>query len=230
LYNLLSNPNEFAILSLLPVVPLSSCHSLDLLHPTPCTACAVGKSLDPVGNQLGETTDEPGDDPHSVPEQGVVGWMVDVGFDNRRIDAQFLAVLHSQLDGSFDDQIVDGLKSGRPKLDKSPMESVMHRDALAVKTSELAQGVPVGNPLAQFPIVTVFNPHENQRAHHLRRCYPATAPVGFFQVSLEIFSDPLDDVGMIGEELGDPLENRVEIDPLGEELQISEADLRVGGS
>jgi len=227
LYDLLGNPNQIAILSLLPVVALSRCHPFDLLHPAPCRACAVGKANHSLGNNFAETTDEPGDDAHDIPEQSAIGWIMDVGLANRRIHAQFLAVLDSQLHGRLDDQIIDGLKGGGLKLDKSPIESVVHRDALAVETSELAQGVPVGNPLAQFAIIPVLNPHQDQGAQHLRRSYSATPHVGFFHTPLEIFSDQLDDLWMIVQEVGNPLKNRVEINPLGEELQIGEANLRV---
>jgi hypothetical protein len=118
----------------------------------------------------------------------------------------------------------------RPKFIKGPIESVVLRYAPAVKTTESAQGVSIGNPLAQFPIVTVLNPHENQRAHHLWRGYSTTPPVGFFHTLLEIFSDQLDDLWMMVQEVGNPLKNWVEINPLGEKLQIGEADLRVGDS
>ena len=145
LYDLFRNPNQLAILSLLPVAFLR-CHPLDLLHPAPCRACAVGKSLDPFWENLSETTDEPGDDPHDVPEQGAIGWMVDVGFGNRRIDAQSLAVLQSEIDRSFYDQIIDGLKCRGSQFVKSPIESVVLRGALTVETRELTQCVAVGNP------------------------------------------------------------------------------------
>jgi hypothetical protein len=230
LYNLLGDPDELAIFALLLGVALPRCHPLDLLHPTPRRACAVSKIIDPLGKNLSETTDEPGDDSHDIPEQSIIGWMVDVGFDNRRINAQSLAVLDSEIDSSFDDQIIDGLKCRGPQLVKSPIESVMLGYALGVKTRELAQCVPVGDPLAQFPIVPVLDSHEDQGPHHLRCGYSATARVGFFQTPIEIFSDPLYDLWMIVQEVGNPLENRVEINSLGEELEIGETDLRVRDS
>jgi len=74
LYDLLGHPNQIAILSLLPVVALPRCHPFDLLHPTPRSACAVGKANDSLGNNFPETTDEPGDDAHDIPEQSAIGW------------------------------------------------------------------------------------------------------------------------------------------------------------
>jgi hypothetical protein len=156
--------------------------------------------------------------------------MMDIGFGNRRIDAQSLAVLQSQIDGSFKDQVIDGLYGFGVKFIKGPIESVVLGYAPAIKTTESAQRVSIGNPLAQFPIVTVLNPHENQGAHHLRRGHARAPHVGFFQTPLKIFSNQLCDLWMVVEDLADPLENWVEIDLLSEKLQISEADLRLGES
>jgi len=228
--DLLGDSDELAIFFLLLVVPLSRGHTLDLLHPTPRRACAVRKAIDPLGKKLCETTDEPRQDPHDIPEQSIIGWMMDIGFGDRRIDAQSLAVLQSQIDSRSKDQVIDGLYGLRSKFIKGPIESVVLGYAHTVKTRELAQRVSIGNPLAQFPIVTVLNPHENQGAHHLRRCHARAPHVGFFHTPLEIFSNQLCDLWMMVEDLGDPLENRVEIDPLSEKLQISEADLRLGES
>jgi len=228
--DLLGGPDELAIFTLLLGVALPRCHALDFLHPTARTACAVSKVIDPIGKKFSETTDEPRQDSHYIPEQSIVGGMMDIGFGNRRIDAQSLAVLHSQIDGSFKDQVIDGLYGFGVKFIKGPIESVVLGYAPAIKTTESAQRVSIGNPLAQFPIVTVLNPHENQGAHHLRRGHARAPHVGFFQTPLQILAHRLDDLWPMIEELADPLENRVEIDPLSEKLQISEADLRLGDS
>lgn len=228
--NLLGDCDELAIFFLLVVVALPRGHALDRLHPTPRRACAVRKVINPLGNTLSKTIDEPREDTHYIPEQSIIGWMMNIGFCDRRIDAQSLAVLHSELDGGFEDQVIDGLYGLRLKFIKGPIESVVSGYAPAIKTTEPAQRVSIGNPLAQFPIVTVLNPHEYQGAHHLRRGYSRAPHVRFFQTPFEIFSNQLCDLRMMIEELGDLLENRVEIDPLSEKLQISEADLRVGDS
>lgn len=228
--DLLGDFDELAIFFLLLVVALSRGHALDRLHPTPCRAGAVGKIINRLGKKRSETTDEPRQDAHDIPEQSIIGRMMNIGFCDRRIDAQSLAVLQPQIDGSFKDQVIDGLYGLRPKFIEGPIESIMLGDASATKTTESAQRVSIGNPLAQFPIITVLNPHENQGAHHLRRCHARAAHGGFFQTPLKIFSNQLCNLWMLVEDLADPLENRVEIDPLSEKLQISEADLRVGDS
>ena len=228
--DLLGDSDELAIFFLLLVVALPRGHALDRQHPTPRRACAVRKVINSLGKKLSDTTDEPREDTHYIPEQSIIGWMMNIGFGNRRIDAQSLTVFDPELDGSFEDQVIDGLYGLRPKFIKGPIESVMLGYASAIKTTESAQRVSIGNPLAQFPIVTVLNPHENQGAHHLRRCHARAPHVGFFQTPLEIFSNQFCDLWMMVEDLGDLLENRVEIDPLSEKLQISEANLRVGDS
>ena len=228
--DLLGDDDELAIFFPLLVVALPRGHALDRLHPTPCRACAVRKVINPLGNKLSETTDEPREDAHYIPEQSIIGGMMNIGFGHRRIDTQSLAVFDSELDGSFEDQVIDGLYGLRPKFIKGPIESIVLGYAPAIKITEAAQRVSIGNPLAQVPIVTVLNPHENQGAHHLRRSHARAPHAGLFQTPLEIFSNQFCDLWMVVEDLADPLENRVEIDALSEKLQISEADLRLGES
>ena len=228
--DLLGDPDELAIFTLLLGVALPRCHALDLLHATACTACAVSKVIDPIGKKFSETIDEPRQDAHYIPEQSIVGWMMDIGFGDRRIDAQSLAVLQSQIDGSFKDQVIDGLYGFGVKFIKGPIESVMLGYAPAVKTRESAQRVSVSDSFAEFPIVPVLHSHQDQRTKHLRRGHGRAAGGRLFQTPLKILAHRLDDLWPIIEEVGHPLENRVEIDPLSEKLQISEADLRFGDS
>ena len=228
--DLLGDPDEVAIFTLLLSKALPRGHALDFLHPTPRRACAVSKVIDPIGKKFSETTDEPRQDSHYIPEQSIVGWMMDIGFGNRRIDAQSLAVLQSQIDGSFKDQVIDGLQGFGPKFVKGSIESVMLGYAPAVKTRESAQRVSVSDSFAEFPIVPVLHSHQDQRTKHLRRGHGRAAGGRLFQTPLKILAHRLDDLWPMIEEVGHPLENRVEIDPLSEKLQISEADLRFGDS
>ena len=228
--DLLGGPDELAIFTLLLGVALPRCHALDLLHATACTACAVSKVIDSFGKNLPETTDEPGQDAHHIPEQSIIGGMMDIGFGDRRIDAQSLAVLQSQIDGSFKDQVIEGLQGFGPKFVKGPIESVVLGYAPAVKTRESAQRVSVSDSFAEFPIVLVLHSHQDQRPKHLGRGHGRAAGGRLFQTPLKILAHRLDDLWPMIEEVGDPLENRVEIDPLSEKLQISEADLRLGES
>jgi hypothetical protein len=198
---------------------------LDLLHPTPRRACAVSKAIDPAGNKLCETTDEPREHSHYIPEQSIIGWMMDIGLGNRRIDAQSLAILQSQIHGSFKNQIIEGLQRLRPKFVKGPIESVVLRYRLAVKTRESAQRVSVGDSLAEFAIVPVLDSHKDQRPQHLRRGHGRATCVRLFEPSLKILQDPLDNLGLMIEEVGNCLENRVEVNSLGEKLDIGEVDL-----
>jgi len=230
LEDLLGGPNELAIFTLLLGVALPRCHALDLLHATPCTACAVSKVIDSFGKNLPKTTDEPRQDAHHIPEQSIIGWMMDIGFGNRRIDAQSLAVLQSQIDGSFKHQVIDSLYGFGQKFVKGPIESVVLGYAPAVKTRESAQRVSVSDSFAKFPIVPVLHSHQDQRPKHLRRGHGRAAGGRLFQTPLKILAHRLDDLWPMIEELADPLENWVEIDPLSEKLQISEADLRLGDS
>lgn len=225
--NLLGNPNKLAIFVLLLGGALFRCQSLDLLHPTARRASTIGKAIDPLGNKLCETTHEPRDHSHPIPEQRIVGWMMDIGFDHRRIDAQFLAILQPQSDGRFKDQVIEGLKSLRPKFIKGPIERVMFGNAAAVKTCEPAQRVSVGDSLSEFPIVPVLDPHKNERAKDLRRGDGRATRVWLLQTPLKIVADELNHLRLIVEEFGNSFENGVEVNALGEKLHVGEVDLGV---
>jgi len=225
--DLLGDPDELAIFTLLLGVALPRCHSLDLLHPTPCRARVVSKALDPLRNKPSETPDEPGEDSHHIPEQRIIGWMMDIGFGYRRVDAQSLTVLQSQIDGGFKDPIIKGLQSLRSKFVKGPIESVVLRYTPAVKARESAQRVPVGDSLAEFPIVPVLDPHKDQRPKHLGRGHGRAACGRLFQTSLKVLADPLAYLWLMIKKVGHPLENRVQLNALGEKLDIGEVNLGV---
>ena len=106
---------ELAILLLLLVMSLLGSHALDLLHPTPCGASAVGKPGDALGKYLIQTPHQPSDDPYDIPQQRIICRMVDVGFADRGVDAEFLAVLQSEIERCPHYQVVDGLQCLGPK-------------------------------------------------------------------------------------------------------------------
>jgi hypothetical protein len=87
--------------------------------------------------------------------------MMNIGFHNRRIDAQLLAVLQTQINGRFKDPLIEGFKSSRPKFIKGPIKSIVFGNALALKTREPAQGVSVGDALSEFPVIPVLDSHKN---------------------------------------------------------------------
>ena len=97
--------------------------------------------------------------------------MVDVGFTDGGVDAEFLAVLQSELDRRSHYQVVDGLQCLGPEPVKSPTEGIVllgHR--LAPKPGELTQRIAVGDALAEFAVIPVLNPPENKGAEGLLGC------------------------------------------------------------
>src|SRR5437867_662110 len=152
-------------------MPFPVSHALDLLHPTPCGASAVGKPGDALGKYLIQPSNQPSDDPHDIPQQSVIGRMVDVGFADRGVDAEFFAVLQSEIDCRPHYQVVDGLYCLGPDSVKGSAEGIVlfgHRPA--VEPSEATQRKGVGDPVAELAIVPVFNPPENKGAEGLLGC------------------------------------------------------------
>ena len=59
---------------------------------------------------------------------------------------------------------------------------------LAVEIRELAQGVSVGDPFAQFPVIPTFDPHDDERAQNLLWRQSAATSPGVFQTALQFAS------------------------------------------
>ena len=54
-----------------------------------------------------------------------------------------------------------------PQSDKAALERVLLGHRLAIEIGEPSQRDAIGNPFAQFAIIPVLDPHENQRAQDL---------------------------------------------------------------
>ncbi|MFH0876961.1 MAG: hypothetical protein V1863_01880 [Candidatus Omnitrophota bacterium] len=227
---LLGDPEEFAIFGRQPVLPLFGCHSLNLLHPASGAAASVGESLDAVRKQLVEISDQPSNDSYAIPEQGTVGWVVNVGFDNGRIDTQFLAIFQAQSNSGFDNDFVDCFKGSWSQFVKSTIKSVMFGNRIAVEMSESSQGIAVRDPFTQFTVIPVFDPHQNKRTQNLRRGHSVAPNLGFLQATLKIAAYLLDQVSVLVDKVGNRLQYRFQAHALAEKFQIGKTDLGNCGS
>ncbi len=174
--------------------------------------------------------DEPGQDAHGVPEQGAVGGVVDIGFDHRRIDAQLLAIFEAESHSGLHHALIQGLQRLGCEPVKSAVEGIVLGHRLAAEMRELTQRVSVGDPLAQFPIVPVLHAPENEGAEDLGCGQAASPGAGVLETSLEVLAYPLDQFGVVPDEVRYPLQDGIEPHPLAAELQVGEADLGVDGS
>lgn len=227
-YNLRGGPDELAVF--LCLLPLSRTHSVDLLHPAPRAARSLGETLHSSGKQIVEIFHEPCDDPHSIPQQAAIRWVVNVGFDDGRVNPQFLAVFQSQGDSRFDDDFVDRFKRCRGEPVKSPVKSVMLGNELAVETSESPQGISVCDPFAQFAVIPVLDPHQSERAQHLLCAQPVPPDLGIFQATLQVAAYLLDQVSVLVDKVGDRLQHRLQAHALAEEFEIGKTSLGDRGS
>jgi hypothetical protein len=77
---------------------------------------------------------------------------MDIGFHHGGIDAQFLAVLQTQVDSRLDHGLVDGLEGLRRQPVEGAVKGVVFGHAMAVKVGKAAQRIAVVNAFAQFAV------------------------------------------------------------------------------
>src|SRR5487761_155713 len=144
---------------------------------------------------------------------------------DRGVDPKLLTIFQPNLYRRFHHQVIDGLERLRSQSVKGTVERAVLRHWLAVEIRELAQGVAVGNPLAQFAIIPVFDAHENQRTQHLARRQAAATSLRILQTSFQITPYGLNHFCVVVQKIRDALQHRFQLDALLHELPIGETDL-----
>ncbi len=152
---------------------------------------------------------------------------MNIGFHDRGVDAEFLAVFQTELHGRLDHSLVDGFQRGRREPVEGPVEGVVLGDQVAVKLGKAAQRVAVVDALAQFAIVPVLDAHESPRAQGLRGSDAVAPGAGVLQAALQIPADVLDQSGVLLEEGVDALQDGVKMDAQPAQFQVGEAELGV---
>jgi hypothetical protein len=199
---------------------------LNLLHPAPRRSRPIPEPLDtPAFQRRGEATDQARDDANDVPQQRVVGRMMNVGLYHRGVDAQLLTVLQPEFDCRLHHQIIDRLERRGRQPREAAVECIVSRHRQTIEIGELPQRASVGNPFAQFAIVPVFDAHQNQRAQHLLRRQAAATGLGFLQAPRQIAADLFDHVVLVVKKIGNSLKQRLEAQALTYQLPISKTDL-----
>jgi hypothetical protein len=74
---------------------LRRCHPLDFLHASARRASAIAKTLDLPRDYARQLAYQPCHNPHRIPEQSIVGWMVNVGLNHSGVDPQLTTVFQS---------------------------------------------------------------------------------------------------------------------------------------
>ena len=185
------------------------------------------KGPTPAGITGGQFPNQPRQDPHRIPQQRVIGGMMNIGLDHGGVDPQLRAILQAEGDGGADDRGIDGLQRARGQAVDGPVERVVLGDPLAVEGGEVPQRVAVRDPFAQFPIIPVLHAHQDHRPEYLRSRQPCPSGRGLFQASSQIAPHAFNDGAMLVEEIRDALQGGLEADALFDELQIGETDLRI---
>src|SRR5262249_4570381 len=163
LHNLFANTDERTLCPRLALLPLPCGHTLDLLHPTPCRARAIAKTLDtPTFHGLGQVTNRARNDAHHVPQQRVVGWMMNVGLNHRGVDPQLATVLQAEINCRSHDKVVDSSDGIRGQPVEVAMERLVLGYRRTIKIRELAQRHSVRDAFTQFTVVPVLDAFENE--------------------------------------------------------------------
>src|SRR5262245_24890397 len=162
-HNLLGNTDERPVCPGLTLLPLPAGHTLDLLHPAPRRARVIAKTLDtPPFHGFGQVTNRARDDAHHVPQQRVVGRMVNVGLHHRGVDPQLATVLQTKINRCVHDKVVDSSDGIRPKPVEVAMERMVPGYRLTIKIRELAQRHSIRDAFTQFTVVPILNAFENE--------------------------------------------------------------------
>ena len=151
---------------------------------------------------------------------------MDIGFDSRGIDAELLAVFQAEFHGGLHDELIDGCQRGRGEPVEGPIESIVLGNSVTIELRKGAQREAIVDAIAQVAVVQVLDTHENQRAQGLLRGDAATSDVRLFQAPLQILAHEFDQNGMLLQEIGDPLQGGVEVEPQTLQLEIGDAELR----
>src|SRR5271165_3984251 len=225
-HDLRGNADEFAVCPGLLPLALPRRHPLDFVHPTPCRTRPISEPLDtPALQCCGEASDQARDNANHIPQQRVVGWMMNVRLHHRGVNPQLLPILQPTIDRRLHHQLIDCLERlGRQSIEAA-VERIVSRDRLTMEVRELAQRIPIRNPLAQFALVPVLDAHEHQRAQNLLRRQTAATRLGSLQTPRQIASDLLDDVLLVVEKIRDGLQQRLKTKTLTHQLPISKTDL-----
>ena len=166
----MSNRQQLPVGVDLLVFTLSRCHALELLHPLTRRPFAVGKMRNVFGNDLVQASNQPGQNPDRVPEQRGIGGPMDIGFHNRRIGTQLLAIFQTVIDGSSNNGVIKCFYGGRTQPVERLVECIVPGNRLAVKAGKLPQRVSVIDAFTQFAVVPILDTHQDQRTENLVWC------------------------------------------------------------
>src|SRR5215471_13495436 len=97
------------------------------------------------------------DGAYAVPQQGSIGGVMNVGFNDCGIGTKLLAVLQVEFHGCLHYGSIDGLQRGRGKPVEGAVESIVHGYGVTVELRKTAQSKPVVDALAQFAVVPVLD-------------------------------------------------------------------------
>ena len=144
----LGNRQQLPVSADLLTFTLRSRHALKLLHPFARRPFAVGETGNVFGNNIAQTADQAGQYADRVPEQRGIGGPMDVGFHNRRIGAQLLAIFQTVVDGRFNYSVIKLLDCGGTQPVERLVEGIVLGNRLTVEGGELPQRVSVINAFA----------------------------------------------------------------------------------
>src|SRR5207247_5802299 len=179
------------------------------------------------GNNIAQTAAQAGQNADCVPEQRGIGGPMDIGFHNRRIGAQLLAIFQTVVDGRFNDRVIELLHCGGTQPVERLVEGVVAGNRLTVEAGELSQRVSVIYAFAQFPVIPILDAHQDQRAENLVRGQTRSASFRFLQTALQIAANQFHQFVVVIQEVGNLFQQRIQPDALLQKFQIGECDLGI---
>lgn len=152
---------------------------------------------------------------------------MDVGLDDRGVDAELVSVLEMQLHGRLDNGVVDGANGLGCDPVEAAIEGLVTRDRTRTKVREGPQRATVGDAFPKLAQIPVLDAAEDEGTEDAGGGHPIPPGGGTFEAADEILMDCVHEILLGIDEIRDGLQGTIEDDALGTELGLGEGDLRV---
>ncbi len=167
------------------------------------------------------------DDPDRIPKEGAIRGEMDVGLDDRGVDAELVCVLETEVHGRLDNGVVDGANGLGCHPVEGPIEGLVARYRTRSEVREDAQRVTVGDAFPELAQIPVLDAAEDEGTEDAGGSHPIPPGGGMSEAANEILMDSIHEILLGIDEIRDGLQGSIEDDALSTEFGLGEADLRV---
>ena len=150
---------------------------------------------------------------------------MDIAFHDGGVDPQLGAIFELQPDRGADERVVDPPNGVGLNAREAALKSISRGHRPRAHTGELPQGVTVGNAAAQLPVRPILDAPQQQGPQYLLPSQAPPTAVRPLEAALKICLNPLVQFGVGIENIADPAQGRIKLNPLPLELKLGETEL-----